>query len=204
MAFLLRDLLFTPSCLGCGHLGEWVCQWCLNDLEVQTGRQIPYVDQVIVANSYQGWLRDRVISYKSGEFHLARGLAEVLLNKCLTHLDKKILVPIPSSLEKIKLRQLDTMLHVANQIRLLDRKYQVQPNLRLIRRVSDQVGLSHLGRIENLANAFGASQKIMADVILIDDVITTGSTVSAAAKTLKVAGAKSVTAVALCGAGKMY
>lgn len=176
----------------------------MNNLEVQTGRQIPHVDQVIVANSYQGWLKDRVISYKSGEFHLARGLAEVLLNKCLGQLDKNILVPIPSSLEKIRLRQLDTMLHVVNQICLLEGKYQVQPSLRLIRRVSDQVGLSHQNRIENVANAFGASQKIMADLILIDDVITTGATVSAAAKTLKSAGAKSVTAVALCSAGKMH
>lgn len=204
MSFLLRDLLFTPSCLGCGNLGEWVCQRCMNNLEVQTGRQIPHVDQVIVANSYQGWLKDRVISYKSGEFHLARGLAEVLLNKCLGQLDKNILVPIPSSLEKIKLRQMDTMLQVVNQICLLEGKYQVQPSLSLIRRVSDQVGLSHQNRIENVANAFGASQEIMADVILIDDVITTGATVSAAAKTLKTAGAKSVTAVALCSAGKMH
>ena len=204
MAFLLRDLLFTPSCLGCSSLGEWVCQRCLRDLEVQTGRQIPYVDQVIAANSYESWIKEKVISYKSGEFHLARGLAEVLLNKCLSLLDQTILIPVPSTLEKIKLRQLDTMLHVANQIRLLEVKYKVHPNLNLIKTVSDQVGLSHQSRIENMADAFGVSQKVIGDVILIDDVITTGSTLSAAAKTLKLAGANSVTAVALCSAGKMH
>lgn len=204
MPFLLRDLLFTPSCLGCNLLGEWVCQKCLKDLKVQTSRQIPFVDQVIAANFYDGWLREKVISYKSGEFHLARGLAEVLIHKCLTQTNKTTLVPIPSSQEKIKLRQIDTMLHVTKQIHQLDRNYQITPNLQLIKKVSDQVGLSHQSRVENLRNAFGVNQKITGDVILIDDVITTGSTMSSAAKTLKLAGAKSVIAVALCSAGNMH
>lgn len=204
MAFLLRDLLFTPNCLGCDQLGEWVCNGCLADLKVQTGRHIPNVDLVITANNYEGWLRDKVIAYKSGEYHLARGLAEVLIAKCLKEFDQSTLVPIPSSQEKIKLRQVDTILNITKQIQQLDRKFIVAPNLKLIKSVSDQVGLSYQDRINNLENAFAAMRKISGDVILIDDVVTTGSTMSSAAKTLKLAGARSVTAVALCSAGKMH
>lgn len=204
MAFLLRDLLFTPNCLGCDQLGEWVCHGCLANLKVQTGRHIPNVDLVISAHHYEGWLRDKVIAYKSGEYHLARGLAEVLIAKCLKEFGQSTLVPIPSSQEKLKLRQVDTILNITKQIQLLDRKFIVAPNLKLIRSVSDQVGLSYKDRINNLENAFGAIRKISGDVILIDDVVTTGSTMSSAAKTLKLAGARSVIAVALCSAGKMH
>lgn len=204
MAFLLRDLLFTPNCLGCNQLGEWVCNGCLLNLKVQTDRQIPNVDLVITAHHYEGWLRDKVIAYKSGEFHLARGLAEVLIAKCLRVVNQSTLVPIPSSQEKIKIRQVDTILNIAKQIQQLDSKFQVVPNLKLIKSVSDQVGLSYHERINNLEEAFGALRKINGDVILVDDVITTGSTMSSAAKTLKLFGAKSVTAVALCSAGKMH
>jgi predicted amidophosphoribosyltransferase len=204
VAFLLRDLLFTPNCLGCDQLGEWVCNGCLANLKVQTGRQIPNVDLVITAHPYEGWLREKVIAYKSGEYHLARGLAEIIIGKCLTEIDQSHLVPIPSSQEKIKIRQADTILNITKQIQLLDRKFVVMPNLKLIKRVADQVGLSHKDRIDNLEGAFGALRKISGDVILIDDVITTGSTMGSAAKTLKLVGANSVTAVALCSAEKMH
>ncbi|MEN9741434.1 MAG: hypothetical protein RIR66_390 [Actinomycetota bacterium] len=204
MAVLIRDLLFTPNCLGCNQLGEWICGRCLANLKVQTSRQIPNVDLVITAHHYEGWLRDKVIAYKSGEIHLARGLAEILICNCLTKVDQLTLVPIPSSQEKIKLRQVDTILNITKQVQLLDRKFLVMPNLKLIKSVSDQVGLSYEDRINNLEDAFGALRKINGDVILIDDVITTGSTMSSAAKTLKLVGAKSVTAVALCSAGKMH
>ena len=204
MAFLLRDLLFTPNCLGCNQLGEWACHECLADLKLQTSRQIPNVDLVKTAHHYEGWLRDKVIAYKSGENHLARGLAEVLIAKCLKEFGQSTLIPIPSSQEKIKLRQGDTIFNIAKQIQLLDRKFLVNPNLQLIKNVFDQVGLSYQDRINNLENAFGAHRKINGDVILIDDVITTGSTMGSAAKTLKLVGAKSVIAVALCSAGKMH
>lgn len=204
MPFLLRDLLFTPSCLGCAQLGQWTCQKCLTDLKIQTNRIIPNVDQVITAHNYEGWLRERVIAYKSGNAHLARAFAEVLLTKCLPKTNSCILIPIPSSHAKIQLRQLDTILQITKQIHLLDRNYQVIPSLKLIREVSDQVGLSVKLRTENMKNAFGVSRKISGEVILVDDVITTGSTVASAAKTLKLAGAKTVSAIALCSAGNVH
>ena len=204
MPFLLRDLLFTPSCLGCAQLGQWVCKRCLAELKIQNHRIIPNVDQVITAHSYEGWLRDCVIAYKSGDYHLARGLAEILLVKCLPKTNCLNLVPIPSSQEKIQLRQVDIILQISKQIYLLDHIYQIQSNLKLIKPIADQVGLSSELRAENLKNAFGVTRKLSGDVVLIDDVITTGSTVSSAAKTLKLAGARTVTAIALCSAAKMH
>jgi ComF family protein len=69
--------------------------------------------------------------------------------------------------------------------------------LRRIRATSAQAGLTHGARRRNVAGAFrarGASQTVAGkNVLLIDDVMTTGSTGAACALALKRAGARRVT-----------
>lgn len=72
--------------------------------------------------------------------------------------------------------------------------YKSQPTL-------PQKQLSREQRLKNLENAFGIQNKELVscrDVIIVDDVWTTGSTLRECAKTLKKAGAKHVWAVTLC------
>lgn len=202
--FLLRDLLFTPTCIGCTKFGVRICNTCLTELKPVNNRRLGYLDRIIAANDYSGWLRDRLIQYKSGEHTFALGLAAILLTKCLTQVTSLKIVPIPSSNQKIKLRQIDTIGYLANQIRTLEPKFQVISALNLIRDVKDQVGLSFDARAINMNDAFLANQKITGNVLLLDDVITTGATISNAAKVLKLAGAASVSAVALCNAARLH
>lgn len=202
--FLLRDLLFTPICIGCNKFGVRICTSCLRELKPINNLRHGYLDRIIAANDYSGWLRDRLIQYKSGEHTLAMGLASVLSLKCLSQTPSLKIVPIPSSTQKIKLRQIDTIGYLANQIKTLEPKYQVLPILSLIKDVKDQVGLSYRDRATNLQNAFLTTQKVSGNVLLIDDVITTGATVWNAAKVLKQAGATSVTAVTLCNAARLH
>lgn len=75
-------------------------------------------------------------------------------------------------------------------------------NLFLRRTVVDQVGLSALQRQENLDGAFGTRWAINGNVVIVDDVITTGATMNTAAKALKYAGAQRVFGLALCGTPK--
>lgn len=200
MRTLLRDLLFTPTCIGCADLGQPVCSNCLENLSIVKNNQIPQVDLLVCASDYSGWLRDRVIQYKSGNYELGRPLAQVLLEKCLIALGNYPIVPIPTSVEKKQLRQIDTIGHLVKQIKLLNPTYSINSNLVLIRPVKDQVGLSKSERQRNVADAFAARAKLKGTVILIDDVVTTGATISAAAKALKAAGADKVFAVGLCAA----
>jgi len=66
--------------------------------------------------------------------------------------------------------------------------------LRRVRGTAPQVGLSRRERAGNLSGAFAADAGIVAGqhVLLIDDVVTTGSTAGEAAATLRAAGAESV------------
>lgn len=72
--------------------------------------------------------------------------------------------------------------------------------LRRRRRTRPQVGLTPAQRLINLRGAFSASPEV-ADkhILLVDDVVTTGGTLIACASALHSAGAKSVSALTLCG-----
>ena len=75
----------------------------------------------------------------------------------------------------------------------------VAPVLRLTRAVVDQSRLDRTGRAENLAEALAVRERWAEAVsgsacILVDDVVTTGATLSEAARALRVAGAHHVAA----------
>lgn len=201
---LLQDLIFTPTCIGCGRFGISVCSQCLANLDPPQVKQISNVDEVICVGDYSGWLKEALIEYKSGKYQLARGLAETLLEKPLSQIEPFVVVPIPTSDEKIKLRQIDTISNLATFLNRLDRRYRVVKSLAITKKVTDQVGLNEHQRFINLQGAFSAKTRVPETVILLDDVITTGATMSAAAQALKIAGAKRVIAVGLCAASKVH
>ncbi len=113
------------------------------------------------------------------------------------------LVPIPSSPEKIADRGFDSIATLGAEVsRNLASGPKLTAALFLKSCVRDQVGLSAHERKKNMARAFGARCQLSGDVVLIDDVITTGATMSSAAGILRIAGAQRVFGIALCGSPK--
>ena len=74
--------------------------------------------------------------------------------------------------------------------------------LRRVRETPPQVGRTREERARNVAGAFEASGAALEgqDVVLVDDVVTTGATADAAAAALRRAGARSIVVVALARA----
>ena len=75
--------------------------------------------------------------------------------------------------------------------------------LRRVRSTSPQAGLSHRQRRENVRGAFAATDAACIKgrrVLLVDDVMTTGATLDACARVLKVAGARYVGSLTLARA----
>ena len=70
--------------------------------------------------------------------------------------------------------------------------------LQVVRITRDQVELSAAERRANVAGAFVAKARTPGRLLLVDDVLTTGATLSACASTLLRAGAAEVHAVTLC------
>ncbi|MGH2351579.1 MAG: ComF family protein, partial [Chloroflexota bacterium] len=70
--------------------------------------------------------------------------------------------------------------------------------LRRVRPTASQVGLSRRQRRQNVRGAFGAEAGVAGrDILLVDDVTTTGSTLGSAAEACRAAGAARVYAVTL-------
>jgi predicted amidophosphoribosyltransferase len=103
-----------------------------------------------------------------------------------------VLVPIPSAPATVRRRGFDA---TASMARLAARRLQsrypvtVWSALAQARRVADQAGLGARARQENLAGAYRLRKPISAAAaVLVDDVVTTGSSLTEAARALRAAG----------------
>ena len=80
-----------------------------------------------------------------------------------------------------------------------------EPALRLVRPVVDQVGLNARERRRNVADAFQSIKPLTGHILLLDDVVTTGATLSECVRAVESAGAKHVFGFSLCAsANKSY
>lgn len=202
---IFKDLIFTPQCILCKVLGNEVCPTCLNQVSPFIARPLIGLAGLYCASEYSGWVRDSLISYKNGDKSVAPALSHILvyaLEASPINLPF-VMVPIPSSIEKINERKYDSIANLCHEMNRLKRNLRVDgKSLYLRRRVQDQVGLSARERHLNLADAFAMRRRLSGNVLIVDDVVTTGATLTNAAKALRIAGAQRIFALTLCGSTK--
>jgi predicted amidophosphoribosyltransferase len=105
-----------------------------------------------------------------------------------------LLVPVPSSARAVRARGFDAtwaMTRGAGRLWSARRSVRCQRLLSLARRVEDQAGLSASERKQNLADGFRAVRNAtgsVGPVVIIDDVVTTGTSLTEAAAALRRGG----------------
>jgi ComF family protein len=202
---VIKELVFTPTCIACGSIGRNLCSTCLTKINPFVGKPITNISQTYCASLYDGWIREKLIEFKNGRQQNAPALASTLiLTMEFAGFTKPFtLVPIPSALEKISMRGYDSISTMGKELtRQLVSAPKLTDALFLKHPVRDQVGLSAAERKKNMERAFSAHCQLSGDVVLIDDVITTGATMASAARILRIAGAQRVFGIALCGSPK--
>lgn len=112
-----------------------------------------------------------------------------------------VVVPIPLGHKRYKERGYNQVGMIAKPLALaLGLEYSPQ-SLHRLKETRSQVGLTKSERKENVYGAFSANRTIMGKTVLImDDVSTTGSTLSSAADVLLLSGAKDVYALTVARA----
>ena len=110
----------------------------------------------------------------------------------------QVLIPVPLHRNRLRQRGFNQALEIA---KVIGRQLGIAVNSSLLERDTDtapQTALGEAERISNLNHAFKATCPIrLAHVALVDDVVTSGSTVNAAARTLKHAGVDTVSILAV-------
>jgi ComF family protein len=116
--------------------------------------------------------------------------------------DADVLVPVPLNRWRLLSRRFNQSAILAQEVARLSGVDYAPMALRRVRATVSQVGLTVDARKRNVTGAFAVPARCVGQVagqriVLVDDVITTGATVQAAARVLKAAGAARVDVLAL-------
>lgn len=214
------DFALPPRCAGCGtivsdvhsfcpdcwkqveFLGESGCTCCGMPLqatdETTCGRclaQPPRIVRTRAAVAYDDLSRSLAIRLKYGrKVALARTMAHYMAPLVRSGGDA-VLVPVPLHRTRLWSRGFNQSALVAHELARRLGIVSAPLVLRRTRRTPPLKGMSALQRRKTVAGAFRVTDKTAVagkTIVLIDDVLTTGSTADACARALKRAGAARV------------
>ena len=167
------------------------------------GKIFPF-DRLWFVAPYEGIVRDSLHRLKyEGKKPLAQSLEQLLIafaKQYLYSLHFDAVLPVPLSREKERERAFNQSALFAKALAKAFSISYSSGNLIRVRPTLSQVTLSKPERLKNVRGAFRvkhSSAYAGKDLLLIDDIVTTGATVSSASKSLREAGAKTVSVLTL-------
>ncbi len=218
--------IFPIECVSCQKEGEYICSACFAQIKLIENfscficnqgsfakgicpkcEETTSIDQIIVATTYQDNIVGKLVEQfkynylEDTKYLLSRVLIKQIEQKELTNvLRNKVLVPVPLHKKRLAERGFNQAEELA---KLLAVKFDSQVNTTIVRRVANtkqQAKLNRKQRLQNLINAFRIDSEGSwpEEVILIDDVLTTGTTFTELCKCLKKNGVKKVVCIAIC------
>ena len=206
----ILSLIYPPKCVFCGTVIDKsdICEECEKSLPFTKGDSIyqkfPFVDKCISPLYYKDYVRRAVLRFKfAGCSCYSRRLGGIMSECAENNLDCgsiDMVSCIPLSRKRMHDRGYNQAELLAKEI---SKKVGVEylPTLKKIRHNTAQSTIKDSK--QRAANVIGAYRVVDAEkvkgkyILLVDDVVTTGSTVSECARILKKSGAKAVYCVTL-------
>ena len=207
-----QELIFPPVCGICGKLNEnYLCGKCNLELQRQSGFQVDsyvtengfkrkHFDEHIYFFQYQGLIRDQIIKYKfNDEAYKYKAISNFILKNFILKDSKAfkiindydVIIPVPVSKERFKERGYNQAELVARQIAKALDKRMVTNCLYKSKNIVAQSTLNKEEREENIKGVYEVKNKenlLNKNVLLIDDIYTTGSTANECSRMLEQAG----------------
>lgn len=202
------DLVFPPRCAGCGRVDERWCQRCEDDLtRLPVIAQTRRIGETLVAGFtgiHEGRLQDAIHALKyEGVPELAAPLGERLV-ETLRILDWPVtlVIPVPLHPSRLRWRGYNQSQLIAEHLADVLALPCIPGALHRQRDTRAQVGLNREERQANMQDAFRADSALIGETtaLLIDDVLTTGSTLQACAQALLESGAQAVYGLTIAAA----
>ena len=201
----LLDLIYPPRCAFCRRLlsgrEKGVCRFCRPKLPyVPADGQVQHirnVDKCLSPVYYHGSVKDSLHRYKFGGATAYADIYSEFIVKCIdeNQISCDSITWVPLSRRRLRRRGYDQAALLAKLIA----KHLGQSPVRLLKKQRDTPPQSKTGSVEkrraNIAGAYACLRPELVQgkqVLLVDDIVTTGATLSEAARVLKKAGAKEV------------
>ena len=201
----LNELIFPTRCIGCRVLGLSLCVSCRRDwnphhYQSLIGNIHGHSIKVTSSVKYSSVAQKVILAAKESQIRSA----DILVADAIRHSIENVLreefidsfIPIPSRKSAVRLRGRE-FIREMTEIAVKDMSIPVAPILRHSRNVRDQSGLNGGQRWNNLEGSLVVEEKQRScgRVLLIDDLVTTGATLSEAARALRYAGIEVIGAV---------
>ena len=215
----ILDFIFPIECIHCNQAGEFLCTDCLNKIEIRNKLQCPLcnkeqatenlclscqkkssLDNIIIAANYDNEILQKAIHYFKYKYvkDLHISLSKIMIKKLSNiQLPNNINI-IPTPLHKK--RELERGF---NQSELLAKQLNIPIINNVLWRkknIQHQADLNKKQRLNNIKDCFRIDNIHLiqnSNILLIDDVITTGATLSEQAKLLKKNNARRVWALVI-------
>jgi len=214
------DFLFPPACAGCDRFSYRFCPSCYQDIIAPPTKNCckkcgdflvedscPHCssnhfmfESIVSLGIYRTSLRQAILQLK---FHRNLGLGDEFAPhlKQLLHLtgwDIDQVIPVPVSAQRRKERGFNQAEILAYPLALSTNLPYSSKALLKTKEAHSQIGLSFSERMQNIQEAFKASSIVQnKNILLVDDVITTGATLNSCTQALLIAGAKKVYGLSL-------
>lgn len=225
MSFLIRllEFIFPPRCVFCGSLMEsgsalHICGLCYekipftgeNLIRLERGGEDSGCDGAICVCRYSGMVKDSLIRFKfysrPGYYRAYAKLLSSRIMKVTGNRRFDMIISVPLHKHKEYTRGYNQAYLISKalsrEINLPECSYLLERS----RFTDAQSLLDKERRRENVKNAFRVTNNASTkgkSVLLIDDILTTGCTINECSRTLKEAGAKSVTAAVVATGKKL-
>lgn len=202
---LLLNCLFPKKCYGCETSETWLCRTCFSKIknyQEQRPRQLDNVDNLIIAGEYSDPVLKELMQAFKFNFNreLVVPLTALLYSKisCLVLNKSYLIIPIPLHRKRLAWRGFNQSELLAREISTLT-GWPINCELIKTKKTKEQAGLKEVERLKNQVGVFSWQGANLAGqaIILLDDIITSGATVSQAALVLKQAGAGEIIALAV-------
>ncbi len=185
----------NPRCMRCGHpVGMHSCRWCdLLPPFVRAARSWCWMgagsgEEIVYALKYEGWQRIAAA--------MAERMARVSWVEDVIE-ERNAIVPVPLARNRQRERGFNQSAEIGRELALLWRTELWESVLLRPKGTTSQTQLTPGERKSNVAGAFAvpASARTTvrgAHIVLLDDVVTTGSTLRVCASALFAAGARTI------------
>ncbi|NCN87264.1 MAG: ComF family protein [Candidatus Pacebacteria bacterium] len=214
---IVLDIFFPPFCCNCQKFGTYLCHTCYRQIDfipmpLEITSTEKYLEKIYVTAHYQGVIKKLIQTYKYKSVKdISKVIAELIwYSTALPDVD--LITPIPIKDRKLKKRGFNQTEEICKHLSILMGKPYLNSLIKVGNYKSQASMESKRGRLNNLKDTFRInpqfkkyieskddlnkgkeiSKNRIDSILIIDDVMTTGTTLNEAAKVLKKLGIKNI------------